>query len=206
MSPDDAGRDANRAAARTKAQMMLPERTRVSPWSESQSLRPKQLSCNRQPDRLRPDPRRVSKLLGDMALELSHRPKNGTRGVGLASIGLVALAMIFFCPPIALAQDDPEPNVSDYVNDQPEISREEWRQRVEQAKQRAKEVARERREHPELYMPIPEDPEKIASERVLNDDSLRNGDIVSTKNGLFLFRGHSDQPRSGDDFVPLSPK
>ena len=86
------------------------------------------------------------------------------------------------------------------------ISREEWRQRVQEAKQRAREAAIERRNHPELYVPVPEDPELSATERVLNDESLQQGDIVATKRGLFVFRGRSDQPRREDDFVPVPPR
>jgi len=86
----------------------------------------------------------------------------------------------------------------------PEISRDEWRDRVREAKRRAREAAIERRAHPELFLPPPpEDPDIIASERVLRDDSLQFGDIVATKKGLFVFRGRGDQPRSEADFVPL---
>jgi hypothetical protein len=52
-------------------------------------------------------------------------------------------------------------------------------------------------------MPTPEDPDVVATERVLNDESLQTGDIVSTNRGLFVFRGRIDQPRRQEDFVPL---
>jgi len=87
----------------------------------------------------------------------------------------------------------------------PEPSRDQWRQRVEEAKRRAKQVARERRENPELYMPIPEDPEIVASERAFNDETLQRGDIVTTKKGMFVYQGRSDQPRREEDFVPIAP-
>jgi hypothetical protein len=129
---------------------------------------------------------------------------------GLPSLALVlaALATALFCfYPACAAQDDPEPTIGDYSPpDQPEVSRDEWRQRIEQAKRRAKEAARERREHPELHVPIPEDPEIVASERVLNDESLQRGDIVTTKKGMFVYRGRTDQSRREDDFVPIAPK
>jgi hypothetical protein len=86
---------------------------------------------------------------------------------------------------------------------QPEVSRDEWRQRIEEAKRKSKQVAQERREHPELYIPDPEDPDIVATERLLNDESLRNGDIVSTKSGLFVYRGRGDLPRRSEDFVPI---
>ncbi|UVO33489.1 hypothetical protein KUF59_34905 [Bradyrhizobium arachidis] len=121
----------------------------------------------------------------------------------MVTAGLLASA----CAPACLAQTDPEPSVNDYLPPaEPEPSREDWRQRIEDAKRRAKEVSRERRENPELYRPIPEDPERAASERVLNDESLQRGDIVATKKGMFVYQGRSDQPRRDQDFLPIAPK
>lgn len=85
----------------------------------------------------------------------------------------------------------------------PEPSREMWRDRIQDAKRRAKEIALERRLHPERYAPPPIDPANEATERVLQDDSLRPGDIVSTSKGLFVFRGRTDQPRHDGDFEAL---
>ncbi|MGL9621376.1 hypothetical protein QRQ56_25505 [Bradyrhizobium sp. U531] len=105
------------------------------------------------------------------------------------------------------AQSEPEPALSDYLPPkEPEVSRDEWRQRIEDARRRAKEVSRERREHPELYKPVPEDPDLVATERLLRDDSLQRGDIVTTKKGMFVYQGRSDQPRRDQDFVPVNPK
>lgn len=122
-----------------------------------------------------------------------------------ATIGGLALclALSHRC----LAQTEPEPSLNDYLPpSQPELTRDEWRQRIEDARRRAKEVARERREHPELYMPVPEDPEIVATERALNDESLQRGDIIATKKGMFIYQGRSDQPRREQDFVPIAPK
>lgn len=117
------------------------------------------------------------------------------------------LALGLACSPPCLAQTEPEPSLNDYLPpSEPELTREEWRQRIEDARRRGKEVARERREHPELYVPVPEDPEIVATERVLNDESLQRGDIISTKKGMFIYQGRSDQPRREQDFVPIPPK
>ncbi|MDA9498228.1 hypothetical protein XI05_12365 [Bradyrhizobium sp. CCBAU 11357] len=118
-----------------------------------------------------------------------------------------ALGLGLACPCFCLAQAEPEPSLSDFLPPtEPEVSRDEWRQRIEDARRRAKEVARERREHPELYKPIPEDPDLVATERLLRDDSLKPGDIVATKKGMFVYQGRSDQPRRDQDFVPVNPK
>lgn len=99
-----------------------------------------------------------------------------------------------------------EPQMEQLSQEQiaPEVSRDEWRGRVEEARRRAREAALDRRNHPERYLPAPPlDPGIEASQRVLNDDSLQRGDIVSTKRGLFVFRGLIDQRRGEDDFVLL---
>jgi hypothetical protein len=100
-----------------------------------------------------------------------------------------------------IARDMNAADATDEV--QPEVSRQEWLERVQEAKRRAKEAAVERRLHPERYTPSPADKAQVASERALNDDSLQPGDIVSTDKGLFVFRGQPDQPPTSEDFVPL---
>lgn len=118
-----------------------------------------------------------------------------------------ALGLGFASPSLCLAQTEPEPSLSDYLPpSEPEVSREEWRQRIEDARRRATDVSRERREHPELYKPIPEDPDLVATERLFRDESLQRGDIVATKKGMFVYQGRSDQPRRDQDFVPVNPK
>ncbi|MGY3614233.1 hypothetical protein [Bradyrhizobium sp. USDA 10063] len=123
-----------------------------------------------------------------------------------AAATLVLVLGILDCASLSQAQEDAAASATDDGPLQPEISRNAWRQRIEDAKRRAREVARERREHPELYMPIPEDPDLVATERVLSDESLQTGDVVSTNKGLFVFRGRIDQPRRQEDFVPLSSR
>lgn len=42
-----------------------------------------------------------------------------------------------------------------------------------------------------------------ASRRVLEDESLLPGDIVSTNRGLFKFQGNPNKERKVDDFVRI---
>ena len=44
---------------------------------------------------------------------------------------------------------------------------------------------------------------KDVSRRVLEDDGLRPGDVVSTNRGLFRFQGAPDRERKPDDFVRI---
>jgi hypothetical protein len=119
----------------------------------------------------------------------------GAIGLGLAS------------PSPCRAQTEPAPSLNDYLPpSEQEVTRDEWRKRIDDARRRAKEVSRERREHPELYKPISEDPDLVATERLLRDDSLQRGDIVTTKKGMFVYQGRSDQPRRDQDFMPVNPK
>jgi hypothetical protein len=49
--------------------------------------------------------------------------------------------------------------------------------------------------------PAPDEFAAEASKQVLEDESLRRGDIVSTNRGLFRFIGSPDKERTPDDFV-----
>ena len=129
-----------------------------------------------------------------------NRRTEGAAGRALA-VGIVLMAGSI-AGAACRAQELSETSVIDEPAP-PEISREAWRERVMEARRRAKATAAERRANPQLYVAIPEDPERVATERVLNDDSLQRGDIVSTKNGLFVFQGRGDQPRRTGDFVAL---
>lgn len=138
------------------------------------------------------------------------RLSDGGRRLGALSRTVIIVAGTLLglaSAPLCLAQTEPEPSLNDYLPPrEPEVTRDEWRQRIDDARRRAKEVSRERRDHPELYKPIPEDPDLVATERLLRDDSLQRGDIVATKKGMFVYQGRSDQPRRDQDFVPVNPK
>ena len=86
--------------------------------------------------------------------------------------------------PEAIVNDDP----TDGVN---------WRDRVAAARQRHADwaacVAAKGRNCSDAPVPNPMDP-------LLNDDTLVKGDIVSTPNGLKVFRGQSTVPHSLADF------
>src|SRR5262249_44153648 len=124
--------------------------------------------------------------------------------VRIVALILVSLAVLTSSGGHGWAADEPEMAPATPDPGPPEISRDAWRQRIEEARRRSKQEAQERRDHPELYEIVPEDPDVVATERLLNDESLRNGDIVSTKSGLFVYRGRGDRPRRKEDFVPIA--
>ena len=86
--------------------------------------------------------------------------------------------------------------------DLPEVSREQWRAQIQQSRERADLMRREGRS---FVAPAPTSDEVAAeaSKRVLEDDSLLPGDIVSTNHGLFQFRGAVGGERTRDDFVRI---
>jgi hypothetical protein len=100
----------------------------------------------------------------------------------------------------AISNQTPEDGV------EPEIDRDQWRERVAEARHRARQFALKQRERSTFDAAPIVDEESIASERVLNDESLRRGDIVSTNKGLFVFRGRSDQEHRESDFIALPPR
>lgn len=106
-----------------------------------------------------------------MLVKLHHillRLVVGAQGMrALLYISIAFVANFFICFSIQAAQDGLGPAKESSIHSNSEASREEWLQRVREAKQRVKEAARERREHPERHLPIPQDPEIVASERVL---------------------------------------
>jgi len=110
---------------------------------------------------------------------------------------LAGAAMTFSSP--SHAQDI---NVSEPPPDeQTLITREEWLARVEAARERL------RLRRAQGLGPGPaksdRDVEQENSERVMSDDLLKPGDIVSTNQGLLKFRGQSGEHRNPEqDFVP----
>jgi hypothetical protein len=87
-----------------------------------------------------------------------------------------------------------------------DMSREQWRERVAEAKRRSRQVVIEQRGRAVFLPPTRDEEERQASDRILADDSLQTGDIVSTDKGLFVFRGRPDRERRDGDFVALPPR
>jgi hypothetical protein len=111
-----------------------------------------------------------------------------------AIVALIAAAQAWIGP----CHGGEEPPGADQAND--------WKLRIEDARKRAAQARQDWRLNAPLRVPAPDPPEKIATERVLNDDTLQPGDIVSTDKGFFLFRGRSGTDEQTMDFVPVTPR
>jgi hypothetical protein len=94
-----------------------------------------------------------------------------------------------------LTQDRP-------LDDPPQVSREEWQAQVKASRERLETMRRERKSFAPRA-PTPEEVAEEASRRILQDDSLLPGDVVSTNRGLFQFQGSRDGERRSEDFVRI---
>jgi hypothetical protein len=89
------------------------------------------------------------------------------------------------------------------IEDSPDatLTREQWQQRVEAARRRSEDFVANART--QMADPSPFDQsENEAADRAANDPTLRPGDIISTRRGLFVFTGRDEEHRPGD-FQPL---
>jgi hypothetical protein len=97
---------------------------------------------------------------------------------------LIALfgLLVFLASPVDANEDNLDLDVTTMTRDQ-------WQARVKAAREQAQIARRERRT---IVTPPPTMDERAAaaSRRVIEDDSLRPGDLVSTDQGLFRFLGH----------------
>ena len=81
------------------------------------------------------------------------------------------------------------------------LSREEWRQRVDEARRRSDDFvanARSRKGDPFSAGDL----KKETIERAMRDPTLRQGDIVATDRGFEMFVGNEESRQPGD-FVPV---
>jgi hypothetical protein len=79
------------------------------------------------------------------------------------------------------------------------MTREQWQQRVEDSRRRSQEFVTNARMQGTPPTP-PDEREKEATDRAMNDPSLQQGDIVATGKGFVVFVGR-DEMHKPDDFV-----
>lgn len=112
---------------------------------------------------------------------------------------IATLAIGGLLAPAVMAQVEPETDLPD----EPRLSREQWLADIEAARRRIEERRREGRSFAEPA-PSSVDAAREAFQRILEDDSLRAGDIVATSRGLMMFKGQSSNERSLNDFAPVA--
>ena len=91
------------------------------------------------------------------------------------------------------------------VEPQTLMTRSEWKQRVDEARARSREfLAKARAGLIKPHHRTDEERASEASSAAMNDQSLRQGDIVSTTNGLLVYTGRDDADPKPGDFMPLA--
>src|SRR5690349_3204881 len=111
-----------------------------------------------------------------------------------APVAALLLVCLLAAPAACLGQ---EPTASTDAN----LSQEEWRQRVDEARRRSNDFvanARSRKVDPFSA----DDLRKESIERARRDPTLQQGDIVATGRGLEMFVGNQESRQSAD-FVPV---
>jgi len=73
------------------------------------------------------------------------------------------------------------------------LTREEWRQRVQDARRRSEEFVASAREQRTDTPVTPVQKEAEATDRALNDPTLQHGDVISTGKGFVVFIGRDEQ-------------
>jgi hypothetical protein len=111
---------------------------------------------------------------------------------------LLVTALLAASPRDCFAEDTPQAT-PDHPADL--LTREQWQQRVETARRRSEGFLANARTQAQSSPP-PEPLQTEASERVVNDPTLRPGDIVATDRGFFVFVGRDEEHQSAD-FVPV---
>ena len=125
------------------------------------------------------------------------------------SLGTAVIAVFFLGSPLQAqvsTDNDAQVESGDEISPDSKISRDEWKLRIGQARDRAEQARRAWRLAPHASARKPDPPEKIATERVLADDTLQPGDIVATDRGLFVFRRVPGIDGEKREFVPLQPR
>jgi hypothetical protein len=81
------------------------------------------------------------------------------------------------------------------------VTREQWQQRVENARRRSEEFVANARTKAATPPPSEKEEAQAADQRAMNDPSLQHGDIIATDRGCVVFVGR-DEEHQPNDFLP----
>jgi hypothetical protein len=84
------------------------------------------------------------------------------------------------------------------------LTREQWQQRVKDARRRSEEFVATARMQAAIPPPSEKEEAEATDQRALNDPTLQQGDIVATSKGFVVFVGR-DEEHQPNDFLP-APK
>lgn len=78
------------------------------------------------------------------------------------------------------------------------LTREKWQQRVEDARRRSEEFVANARMNAAIPAPSEKEEAEAASQRAMNDPTLKRGDIIATRQGFVVFVGKEEEHRPND--------
>lgn len=81
------------------------------------------------------------------------------------------------------------------------LTREQWQQRVEDARRRSEEFVANARMQAAIPPPSEKEEAEAAARRALDDPSLQHGDIIATGQGFVVFVGREEEHQP-HDFLP----
>jgi hypothetical protein len=81
------------------------------------------------------------------------------------------------------------------------LTREQWQQRVEDARHRSEEFVANARIQAIVPAPSEKEEAEAAGQRAMNDPSLQHGDIIATGQGFVVFVGREEEHQP-NDFLP----
>ena len=86
------------------------------------------------------------------------------------------------------------------------LTREQWLQRVQDARRRSEKFVANARTQTEDPLPSDRDKEdaEASDQRAMNDPSLRPGDIIATSQGFLVFLGSNSDEHKPSDFLPAA--
>ena len=80
------------------------------------------------------------------------------------------------------------------------LTPQQWRQRVEDARRQSEAFVAQARSHTTDSIQSDQENAELTDQLVMNDASLKPGDIVSTSHGLLVFIGRDGAERRPNDF------
>src|SRR6202171_691178 len=82
------------------------------------------------------------------------------------------------------------------------LTREQWQQRVQDARRRSEEFVANARTQTAAPAPSGKQDAEAADQRAMNDPSLQRGAIIATSQGFLVFVGRDSDARQPSDFLP----
>jgi hypothetical protein len=78
-----------------------------------------------------------------------------------------------------------------------QLTHEQWQHRLDEAKRRTESFVEKLRSQPSQPFVPEREQQEIADHRAMRDQTLRQGDIVSTSRGLFIYTGRDNDSATG---------